>query len=92
MGMQIFPKTSVHHVRHHDGPARDGRVTLEADGGIDVLCNNAGVVHRDLQPSNILFDEQGFIRLCDFNSSILLSVAFCGQNAPPPGGCQKPHL
>jgi len=36
--------------------------------------HNSGVVHRDLQPSNILFDEHGFVRVCDFNSSIVLSV------------------
>ena len=36
--------------------------------------HSVGIAHRDLQPSNILFDEFGFIRVCDFNSSVLLSV------------------
>lgn len=36
--------------------------------------HNVGIVHRDLQPSNIIFDEQGFIRVCDFNSSVVLSL------------------
>lgn len=38
------------------------------------FMHNVGIVHRDLQPSNIIFDEQGFIRVCDFNSSVVLSL------------------
>ncbi len=38
------------------------------------FMHSVGIAHRDLQPSNILFDEHGFIRICDFNSSVVLSV------------------
>jgi serine/threonine protein kinase len=36
--------------------------------------HNVGIAHRDLQPSNVLFDEHGFIRVCDFNSSVVMSL------------------
>jgi serine/threonine protein kinase len=38
------------------------------------FMHNVGIAHRDLQPSNILFDEHGFIRVCDFNSGVVLSL------------------
>ncbi|XP_070499097.1 dual specificity mitogen-activated protein kinase kinase hemipterous-like isoform X2 [Chironomus tepperi] len=33
------------------------------------LKNKHGVIHRDVKPSNILIDEQGHIKLCDFGIS-----------------------
>jgi mitogen-activated protein kinase kinase 7 len=33
------------------------------------LKNQHGVIHRDVKPSNILIDEQGHIKLCDFGIS-----------------------
>ena len=43
-----------------------------------VLCgvhfiHSAGIVHRDLNPSNILLDSEGNVRICDFGSATELS-------------------
>ena len=34
--------------------------------------HDLGIVYRDLKPENILIDEDGYIKLCDFGSSLIL--------------------
>lgn len=36
---------------------------------LSYLKDNHGVIHRDVKPSNILIDERGNIKLCDFGIS-----------------------
>lgn len=40
--------------------------TLKA---LHYLKESHGVIHRDVKPSNILLDERGNIKLCDFGIS-----------------------
>ena len=30
------------------------------------FCHNNGVLHRDIRPENIIFDEAGYCKLADF--------------------------
>jgi serine/threonine protein kinase len=36
-------------------------------------CHSKGIVHRDMKLDNLLFDEQGVVKICDFGVSKLLS-------------------
>lgn len=36
-------------------------------------CHSKGIVHRDMKLDNLLFDEQGFVKICDFGVSKLLT-------------------
>jgi len=56
-----------------DGPLHEQdaiRVGL-AIGRALRYCKRGGLIHRDVKPSNILEDENGFIRLCDFGLAAL---------------------
>lgn len=42
---------------------------LQTVRALSYLKDNHGVIHRDVKPSNILIDERGNIKLCDFGIS-----------------------
>ncbi|XP_050327849.1 dual specificity mitogen-activated protein kinase kinase hemipterous-like [Bactrocera neohumeralis] len=46
-----------------------GKVTVATVHALSYLKKNHNVIHRDVKPSNILIDEQGNIKLCDFGIS-----------------------
>uniref|UniRef100_A0A8D8URX9 mitogen-activated protein kinase kinase n=1 Tax=Cacopsylla melanoneura TaxID=428564 RepID=A0A8D8URX9_9HEMI len=46
-----------------------GKITLSTVRALHYLKESHGVIHRDVKPSNILLDERGKIKLCDFGIS-----------------------
>ena len=46
-----------------------GKVAVATVNALHYLKEEHGVIHRDVKPSNILLDERGQIKLCDFGIS-----------------------
>ncbi|XP_013786819.2 dual specificity mitogen-activated protein kinase kinase 7-like isoform X2 [Limulus polyphemus] len=46
-----------------------GKIAVATVNALHYLKEKHGVIHRDVKPSNILLDERGVIKLCDFGIS-----------------------
>ncbi|XP_071947450.1 dual specificity mitogen-activated protein kinase kinase 7-like [Antedon mediterranea] len=46
-----------------------GKMVVAIVRALDYLKESHGVMHRDVKPSNILLDEKGTVKLCDFGIS-----------------------
>ncbi|KAG8815042.1 hypothetical protein FRC17_000878 [Serendipita sp. 399] len=58
--------TSAVYIRNINAPADRIRLFLEVANGVKYLHNRARIIHGDLKPANILIDDDGRARLCDF--------------------------
>ena len=67
--MELVPGVSAREAMREQGRLEPGtavRIAWEAAKALGAAHDQAGIVHGDVKPGNILLDEAGRIKLCDF--------------------------
>ncbi len=66
--MELLPGPTIAELVAAEGPLPVDRVVQLAQQAADGLAavHRAGIVHRDVKPSNLMLDEQGKVRVVDF--------------------------
>ncbi|KAL6538694.1 hypothetical protein OROGR_012682 [Orobanche gracilis] len=77
---EYLPKGDLHEYLKRKGalkPATALRFAMDIARGMNYLHENKpeAIIHRDLEPSNILRDDSGHLKVADFGVSKLLKVA-----------------
>ncbi|WP_203935419.1 serine/threonine-protein kinase, partial [Planosporangium mesophilum] len=75
--MEYVPSRSLHEVINEDGtlpPARVARIGLQVLGALRA-AHRAGVLHRDVKPSNVLLTDDGRVVLTDFGLATMAGDA-----------------
>ncbi|HEY4001196.1 MAG TPA: serine/threonine-protein kinase, partial [Candidatus Xenobia bacterium] len=69
MAMELLSGRTLHHVYHEAGgpvpPARVVRWLLETLQGLRI-AHQAGIIHRDIKPDNLMLTESRHIKIMDF--------------------------
>ncbi|MBW0475421.1 hypothetical protein O181_015136 [Austropuccinia psidii MF-1] len=72
MCMEFMDKTSLDNIYKKTGPIPEnvlGKITVAVVSGLNYLYDSHRIIHRDVKPSNVLFNSQGQVKICDFGVS-----------------------
>ncbi|KAH6759468.1 Integrin-linked protein kinase family [Perilla frutescens var. frutescens] len=77
---EYLPKGDLHEYLKKKGPLKPAtalRFAMDIARGMNYLHEHRpeAIIHRDLEPSNILLDDSGHLKVADFGVSKLLKVA-----------------
>lgn len=90
---EYLPKGDLHEYLKKKGPLKPAtalRFAMDIARGMNYLHQNRpeAIIHRDLEPSNILLDDSGHLKVADFGVSKLLKVAANRIKEDAPLSCQ----
>ncbi|POW02258.1 hypothetical protein PSTT_11999, partial [Puccinia striiformis] len=72
MCMEYMDKSSLDNIYKKTGPIPEhvlGKITVAVVSGLNYLYDSHRIIHRDVKPSNVLFNSQGQVKICDFGVS-----------------------